>query len=177
MLPRYGVLSGTLTRTVRDTPDSQGRWFHVSLFVNAAGVEFRCAVDIDSHQSNTGVEWRLVHVSAADVAAMLALLPGYHDLQHTPCSGAWDYTRAIQRARSGGMRTASGRTPVRWPNSRMVLGSRSSTSSPRSRTGPTTRGIHCRSRRHSHAPRNTRSYRGKRSGLSVNKASTSSSVR
>jgi hypothetical protein len=61
-----------LTRTVRDTPDSQGRWFHVTLFVNAAGVEYRCAIDVDSHQSNTGVEWRLVHVSAADVAVMLA---------------------------------------------------------------------------------------------------------
>ena len=102
MLPRYGVLSGTLTRTVRDTPDSQGRWYHVSLFVNAAGVEYRCAVDIDSHQSNTGVEWRLVHVSATDVAAMLALSPGYHDLQHTPSSGAWDYIRSpLFRVRLG----------------------------------------------------------------------------
>ena len=95
MLPRYGVLSGTLIRTVRDTPDSQGRWFHVSLFVNAAGVEYRCAVDVDSHQSNTGVEWRLVQVSAADVAAMLALPPGFHDLQHTLSSGAWDYIRSL----------------------------------------------------------------------------------
>ena len=102
MLPRYGVLSGTLTRTVRDTPDNQGRWYHVSLFVNAAGVEYRCAVDIDSHQSNTGVEWRLVNVSAADVAALLALAPGYHDLQHTASSGAWDYIRSpLFRVRLG----------------------------------------------------------------------------
>ena len=102
MLPRYGVLSGTLIRTVRDTPDSQGRWFHVSLFVHAAGVEYRCAVDVDSHQSNTGVEWRLVQVSAADVAAMLALPPGFHDLQHTPSSGAWDYLRSpLFRVRLG----------------------------------------------------------------------------
>ena len=102
MLPRYGVLSGTLIRTVRDTPDSQGRWYHVSLFVSAAGVEYRCAVDVDSHQSNTGVEWRLVQVSAADVAAMLALPPGFHDLQHTPSSGAWDYLRSpLFRVRLG----------------------------------------------------------------------------
>ena len=102
MLARYGVLSGTLVSHVRDTPDSQGRWFHVNLSVNAAGVQYRCAVDVDSHQSNTGVEWRVVNVRAADVAAMLALTQGYHDLQHTPTSGAWDYVRSsIFRVRLG----------------------------------------------------------------------------
>jgi uncharacterized protein YukJ len=65
-------------------------------------VEYRCAVDVDSHQSNTGVEWRVVDVNAADVATVLALAPGYHDLQHTPSSGAWDYIRStVFRVRLG----------------------------------------------------------------------------
>jgi uncharacterized protein YukJ len=93
-LDRYGVLSGTLVSHSRDTPDSQGRWFHVNLTVSAANVQYRCAVDVDSHQSSSGVEWRVVPVPAANVAAILALTRGYHDLQHTPASGAWDYVRS-----------------------------------------------------------------------------------
>jgi uncharacterized protein YukJ len=103
-LDRYGVLSGVLVSHARDTPDSQGRWFHVNLIVNAAAVQFRCAIDVDSHQSSTGVEWRVVPVSATDVASMLALTPGYHDLPHTATSGAWDYVRsALFRMRLGCM--------------------------------------------------------------------------
>ena len=34
-LDRYGVLVGTLHRSFRDTPDDQGRWFHVNLEVDA----------------------------------------------------------------------------------------------------------------------------------------------
>jgi uncharacterized protein YukJ len=102
MLPRYGVLSGTLVSHVRDTPDSQGRWFHINLFVDAAGVQYRCAIDVDSHQSDSGVEWRVVPVNAADVAPVLALARGYHDLQHTATSGAWDYVRStLFRVRAG----------------------------------------------------------------------------
>lgn len=93
-LDRYGVLSGVLVSRVRDTPDSQGRWFHVNLTVTAAGGQYRCAIDVDSHQSNTGVEWRVVPMSTQAVAAMLALPQGYHDLTHTPTSGAWDYVRS-----------------------------------------------------------------------------------
>ena len=53
-LDRYGVLSGTLVSHARDTPDSQGRWFHVNLLVNASNVQYRCAIDVDSHQSAIG---------------------------------------------------------------------------------------------------------------------------
>jgi len=102
VLPHYGVLSGTLVRSLRDVPDSQGRWFHVNVFVNVNGVEYRCAIDVDSHQSNTGVEWRVIDINAADVATVLALAPGYHELQRTPSSGAWDYIRStLFRVRLG----------------------------------------------------------------------------
>jgi uncharacterized protein YukJ len=101
-LDHYGVLSGTLVSHVRDTPDDQGRWFHVNLTVSAAGRSYRCAIDVDSHQSDTGVEWRVVPVRASDVAAMLALAQGYHELPRTPASGAWDYIRSsIFRVRLG----------------------------------------------------------------------------
>lgn len=93
-LDRYGVLSGVLVGSVRDTPDLQGRWFHVNLTVTAAGGQYRCAIDVDSHQSNTGVEWRVVPISAQAVASVLALPQGYHELAHTPTSGAWDYVRS-----------------------------------------------------------------------------------
>lgn len=93
-LDRYGVLSGVLVGSVRDTPDLQGRWFHVNLTVTAAGGQYRCAIDVDSHQSNTGVEWRVVPISAQVVASVLALPQGYHELAHTPTSGAWDYVRS-----------------------------------------------------------------------------------
>jgi len=93
-LDRYGVLSGTLVSHARDTPDSQGRWFHVNLLVNASNVQYRCAIDVDSHQSATGVEWRVVPIPATNVTSVLALAQGYHDLQHTASSGAWDYVRS-----------------------------------------------------------------------------------
>lgn len=96
------MLSGVLVSHHRDTPDSQGRWFHVNLLISAAGEQYRCAIDVDSHQSDTGVEWRVVPVNASDVASMLALPPGYHELQRTPASGAWDYVRScLFRARPG----------------------------------------------------------------------------
>jgi uncharacterized protein YukJ len=50
------VLSGTLLRSLRDAPDSQGRWFHVNVFVSVAGVEYRCAAP----QGSTALERILV---------------------------------------------------------------------------------------------------------------------
>lgn len=114
-LDRYGVLSGVLASHVRDTPDSQGRWFHVNLTVTAANGQYRCAIDVDSHQSNTGVEWRVVPISAQHVASMLALPQGYHDLAHTSTSGAWDYVRSsLFRMRLGCLFVMMPDGVVRW---------------------------------------------------------------
>jgi hypothetical protein len=57
-LDNYGVLVGTLIGHHRDTPDDQGRWFHVNLEVMAPDGRYRCAIDVDSKQSATGVQWR-----------------------------------------------------------------------------------------------------------------------
>lgn len=93
-LDRYGVLVGTLVSHHRDTPDAQGQWFHVNLAVDAAGQRYRGAVDVDSHQSATGVEWKVLTLTASDLGPAAALGEGYHDLAMTATSGAVDYVRS-----------------------------------------------------------------------------------
>ena len=101
-LANYGVLSGQLIRHRRDTPDAQGRWFHIHMDVSAPPGTYDCAVDVDSHASNTGVEWRVVPIQARDIQAIVSLMAGYHALAHTSNSGAIDYVRSSWfRARVG----------------------------------------------------------------------------
>ncbi|MEU9735071.1 DUF2278 family protein [Streptomyces sp. NPDC048002] len=90
---RYGVLSGTLYRHFRDRPDSQGRWFHVNLEVDAPAGRYHCAIDVDSHKSNVGVQWKTLALDAVDLGPVPALVQGYHDLVSGPDSGALDYLR------------------------------------------------------------------------------------
>ncbi|MBT2489509.1 DUF2278 family protein [Streptomyces sp. ISL-96] len=92
-LDAYGVLSGTLHRHFRDQPDTQGRWFHVNLEVDAPAGRYRCAVDVDSKQSSTGVQWKAFTLDASALGPVAALAPGYHDLARTPGSGALDFVR------------------------------------------------------------------------------------
>jgi uncharacterized protein YukJ len=90
---KYGVLAGTVKTHFRDNPDTQGRWYHVNVKVDASGQEYRCAIDVDSKQSATGVEWKVVPLRKLDWSALLALAPGYHELARTATSGAIDYIR------------------------------------------------------------------------------------
>ncbi|MFJ5553295.1 DUF2278 family protein [Streptomyces sp. NPDC093225] len=89
----YGVLAGTLNRHFRDTPDDQGRWFHVNLRVDTPGGQFTCAVDVDSHQSSTGVQWKVFTLDAAALGPVDALAQGFHELARAAGSGALDYLR------------------------------------------------------------------------------------
>src|SRR5262245_15005527 len=93
-LDHYGVLVGTLDRHYRDNPDNQGRWYHVNLIVKVEQSEYRCAVDVDSHQSATGVEWKVIELAPAEWATLAALPVGYHELANTSSSGAIDYCRS-----------------------------------------------------------------------------------
>jgi hypothetical protein len=93
-LDRYGVLSGQLVSHHRDQPDNQGRWYHINLMVSAPQGEYRCAIDVDSHASNTGVEWRVIPIETRAIAVILALSAGYHDLALNSSSGAIDYIRS-----------------------------------------------------------------------------------
>ncbi|MER6447198.1 DUF2278 family protein [Streptomyces venezuelae] len=90
---RYGVLAGTLHEHFRDTPDTEGAWFHVNLRVDAPDGRYKCAVDVDSHDSQTGVQWKVFTVDAAALGPVTELAPGFHDLDRVPRSGALDYLR------------------------------------------------------------------------------------
>ena len=85
---RYGVLAGVLQRHFRDQPDDQGRWFHVNLRVDAPAGRYKCAVDVDSKSSATGVQWKVFTLEPA-----AAWTPGYHELKRMPGEGALDYLR------------------------------------------------------------------------------------
>ncbi len=77
----YCVLAGTLTKHERDTPNNQGRWFHVKLTVDAGSQSYQCAVDVDSKQSNTGVMWKTVILRPHEWTATTNLSPGQHLLR------------------------------------------------------------------------------------------------
>lgn len=89
----YGVLVGTLVAHERDRPDNQGRWYHVMLTIDVAGARYKAAVDVDSHQSATGVQWKVVPASAADLGAPATLPIGWLPLASTGTSGALDHIR------------------------------------------------------------------------------------
>ncbi len=108
-LDRYGVLLGTLVSHHRDTPDDQGRWFHVNLVVSADGRQYRGAVDVDSKMSAVGVEWKVLSLRPRDLGAVAALGEGYHDLRSTSASGAVDFVRSPWTRRS------VRRLSARWP--------------------------------------------------------------
>ncbi|MER5872248.1 DUF2278 family protein [Streptomyces sp. NPDC002044] len=92
-LDAYGVLSGTLHRHFRDRPDTQGRWFHVNLEVDAPAGRYRCAVDVDSAESATGIQWKVFTLAPSVLEPVPALAAGYHDLSTSSGSGALDHLR------------------------------------------------------------------------------------
>lgn len=103
-LDDYGVLAGALVGHHRDNPDDQGKWFHVHLEVSADGHEYDCAIDVDSHQMENGVEWKTVPLTESEWTWLEELADGYHDLASNESSGAIDYIRTRQfRVKSGCM--------------------------------------------------------------------------
>lgn len=90
----YGVLVGTIQNYYRDDPDDFGQYYHANLVITARAETYLCAVDVDSHQSNTGVEWRTVHMPATKLSRLTTLGPGYHALVSNSGSGAVDYIRS-----------------------------------------------------------------------------------
>lgn len=89
----YGVLVGTLSSHDRDPKDDFGRWFHVHLHVDAQGHSYDCAIDVDSHASNVGVEWKVIALRPNEWASITGLAPGVHLLANNASSGALDYVR------------------------------------------------------------------------------------
>jgi hypothetical protein len=92
-LDHYGLLIGTLMKHFRDTPDDQGNWFHVNLRLDVDGSAYRCAVDVDSHASAVGVQWKVLTVPMAMLGPVGGLLDGYHERRREEADGALDLIR------------------------------------------------------------------------------------
>jgi Uncharacterized conserved protein (DUF2278) len=104
----YGVLRGTLSGHFRDPPDDFGRWYHVHLNLDVSGTDYEVAVDVDSKQSSTGVQWKVVNCRQSDVGPAAATSVGYHSLAPLSTSGALDHirhpvTKFLRWGRSGCM--------------------------------------------------------------------------
>jgi hypothetical protein len=92
-LDHYGLLIGTLADHFRDTPDNQGHWYHVNLRVTAPGGTYRCAIDVDSHASAVGVQWKVLTVPMGALGPVGGLGDGYHELARSQADGALDLIR------------------------------------------------------------------------------------
>jgi len=90
----YGVLLGRVQDYYRDPPDNFGRYYHGNLILNTTMGSYRCAIDVDSHQSNVGVEWRTFGLRTSDLSSVVNLSLGYHPLASISTSGALDYIRS-----------------------------------------------------------------------------------
>ena len=73
----YGVPIGTLDHYQRDPVNDYGQYYHENVYVTAPDGLYHCAVDVDSKQTNDGIQWRVVPMSAT-----FRFLPlGHRDLQ------------------------------------------------------------------------------------------------
>jgi len=93
-LDHYGVAIGTLVSFTRDPHHDFGSWYHGHVTVNAGGVTWQSALDVDAPQS-VGVSYRLVtDLTVGDLGPAGTLPAGWHELASTPTSGALDYLRS-----------------------------------------------------------------------------------
>lgn len=90
-LDKYGVLIGTKTNYYRDAPDSFGKFYHGNVEIQANGITYRCAIDVDSQK--TRVQWRIIHFTAAQLSQITQKSNGWHPLASNSTSGAIDYIR------------------------------------------------------------------------------------
>ncbi|ROO85841.1 uncharacterized protein DUF2278 [Actinocorallia herbida] len=89
----YGVLAGVLTAHERDRPDDQGHWYHVKLSLTAPAGTYRGAVDVDSHQSTTGVQWKTLTIPFDALPGVAGLPGGFHRVLRSLSGGAVDLHR------------------------------------------------------------------------------------
>ena len=97
----YGVVVGTLDHYERDPINNYGQYYHDNLYVNTPEGLYHCAIDVDSKQTNDGIEWRVVPLAEADMKGVFAFANGWHDLVSNEASGAIDNIRTEAFHRSG----------------------------------------------------------------------------
>lgn len=89
MLPDYGVVIGKY----QSHSTNQGKWMHVDLSIDASGVIYEAAVDVN--EPNGQFQYRQLHnLDQKRFAGLSALPDGWHHLDSTPTSGAMDYARS-----------------------------------------------------------------------------------
>ncbi|HEX6688033.1 MAG TPA: DUF2278 family protein [Solirubrobacterales bacterium] len=93
-LPGYGVAIGSLVSFTRDSQHNFGSWYHGHVTLDADGVRWESALDVDAPQS-VGVAYRLVTgLTSGDLGPVSGLPAGWTPLTHSPSSGALDYVRS-----------------------------------------------------------------------------------
>lgn len=89
MLPDYGVAVG---RYLNYTTN-QGQWMHVDLAIDAGGVQYQAAVDVN--EPNGLFQYQVFdNLDLNLFAPISALADGWHHLDSNPTSGAMDYARS-----------------------------------------------------------------------------------
>jgi hypothetical protein len=89
MLPEYGVVIGQYVSYTTN----QGQWMHVDLNINANGVQYQAAVDVN--EPNGLFQYQVFNRLDLSLFSTISALPdGYHRLQSNPTSGAIDYARS-----------------------------------------------------------------------------------
>lgn len=89
----YGVVIGTLNHYQRDPINDYGQYYHDNVYVDTPGGTYHCAIDVDTKQTNDGIEWRVVPLSAPDMKGVFELSNGWHNLVSNDSSGAIDNIR------------------------------------------------------------------------------------
>jgi hypothetical protein len=92
-LPAYGVLCGKFDSFNKEPPDNFGKWYHGFIHIKAGNKNYECAVDVNSPSG----QFQYMMLGGLDKGLFTnvsSLSDGFHNLAHTPSSGAIDYIRS-----------------------------------------------------------------------------------
>lgn len=92
-LDHYGVTIGTYKRFEKEPQDNFGNWYHGFIYLDVNGIEYKCAVDVNSPNG----QFTYMILGGLDPALFTNishLNNSYHELTHNSSSGAIDYNRS-----------------------------------------------------------------------------------
>jgi Uncharacterized conserved protein (DUF2278) len=92
----YGVLLGTLKSWSRETPNNQGKYRHAMFTLDVNGIDYTCAVDVDTKEGTVPVSWRVIKLRQNEWMNIINLVDGWHLLASNDTSGAVDYIRDLR---------------------------------------------------------------------------------
>jgi hypothetical protein len=92
----YGVLVGRLSRYACDKQQDESHYFHCNLFVQTPKGVYPCAVDLDSKHRRDGLQWKVVELDPEEIGWLTSFRDGWHELEMSEGSGAFDYYRSME---------------------------------------------------------------------------------